>query len=296
MKHIITIVSILIVTTTLSIGCQKEEEGISPDDTSPDTTVQDTITIEPPTNLRILADNSGKMVVLIWEASLTENIDGYRIYFKPIGGQFEQIATLDPSVTQTAINPLGETGYYHVTAFRGEIESEPTEDVSTIPIHTSSMTIYELDSGGNSGCGWNRETGEGMTYAMNVSANARYVDFYMTNFATGYSALPYYLSSPDISQFSRDSIVIPNAPWKVNGILSISSELADSLLPAPGNYYAYVELLGDSYYAVHAEDNYYGVIHTINPPNISDGTQSIETWFQLIRGLRLVKHSPDTHN
>ncbi len=292
MKHVIKLASASIaVVTVLFLSCQKEEGGIPSDGTLPYTT-HETI-VEPPTNLIISADNSGKMVVLRWDASPTEEIDGYAICFKPIGSEFRRVATVDPSVTQTTINPLGKAGYYHITAFKGEFESEPTEDVSTVPVHSSTTTIYELGADGNSGYGWNRETGEGTTYAMNVSANARYVDFYITNFTRRYTATPYYIASPDVSQYCADSSIVPPAHWKSNGIKLISSIEADSVIPAAGNYLNYEYLGSNSYYGIHTEDNYFAVVHAIGVYNPQNGTQDIETWFQLVRGLRILNHSPD---
>ncbi len=246
--------------------------------------------IEPPASISISADNTGTRVILTWEASPTEDIDGYIIYFKPLNGSFSPIDTVAATETQYEVDPNGVSGDYHITAYKGDTESDPTNDVSTIPYHTAPTDLYELNGSGSSGYGWDRTSGQGNTYPMSQASSADFVDFYLTNFALGYSTLPYYLASPDVSQTCDDSTIVPSASWRVNGIKGVTQEEANSLLPAAGNYVNYEELIGQAYYGVHTADNYYGVIYTNGAPNTQDGTQSVETWFQLVSGLRLVNH------
>ncbi len=246
--------------------------------------------IEPPASLSISADNTGTRVVLTWEASPTEDIDGYIVYFKPINGTFAPIDTLEATETQYEVDPQGTAGEYHVTAYKGDNESDPTDNVSTIPYHTAAVEVYELNGAGSSGYGWDRTTGSGSAYPMSQASSADNVDFYITNFAAGYTVVPYYLASPDVSQASSDSSIVPSANWRVNGIKHVTNEEANSVLPAAGNYVNYEELIGNSYYGVHTEDGYFGLVYTNGVPNTSNGTQNIETWFQLVQGLRLINH------
>ena len=248
--------------------------------------------IDPPSHLTVTADNTGTRVHLQWDASPTADIDGYIVYFKALGakGEYVAIDTLAATETEYETDPQGRSGWYYVTAYKGDTESAPTEDVSTVPYHNPAATVYELNGSGGSGYGWDRTDGTGSVYRMSQASSASSVDFYITNFAAGYSALPYYIASPDVSQQCSDSTIVPSASWRVNGIKLVTVQEADSVLPAAGNYVSYEELIGDSYYGVHTEDNYYGLIHTLGTPDVQNGTQSIETWFQLVRGLRLINH------
>ncbi len=248
--------------------------------------------VEPPSGLTVSADNTGSRVVLTWQASPTEDIDGYIIYFKAVGAKadYTPIDTLEATETSYEVDPNGVSGYYHVTAYKGDTESDPTEDVSTVPHYTGSVTVYELNGSGPSGYGWDRNTGAGAAYPMSQATSASSVDFYITNFAAGVSATPYYITSPDVSQQCADSTIVPSADWRANGIKSISPEEANSTLPAAGTYVSYEELVGDSYYGVHTTDNYFAVVHTLGAYNPQDGTQNLESWFQLVQGLRLINH------
>jgi hypothetical protein len=286
MKKFLGIAGVLIFIVAMSAfsGCCKNPEPC------PEPGPQPITNIEPPASLSISADNTGSRVILTWEPSPTEDIDGYIIYFKPLNGSFSPIDTVEATETWCEVNPNGVSGDYHVTAYKCENESDPTEDVSTIPYHTASTILYELNASGDNGYGWDRISGQGNTYPMSQATSAEFVDFYLTNFAAGYAFLPYYLASPDVSQQAHDSTIVPSASWKVNGILTVTNEQANSILPAAGNYVTYEELTGNTYYGVHTQDNYYGVIYTNGMPNTQNGTQSIETWFQLVNGLRLVNH------
>ncbi len=248
--------------------------------------------LEPPSNLTVTADNTGIRVQLHWDASPTADIDGYIVYFKALGakGEYVAIDTLAATETEYETDPQGTAGYYYVTAYKGDTESDPSNEVSTVPAHTDAATVYELNGAGGSGYGWDRTNGAGSVYPMSQASSASSVDFYITNFAAGYSVIPYYIASPDVSQQCPDSTIVPSASWRVNGIKLVTVQEANSVLPAAGNYVSYEELIGDSYYGVHTEDDYYGLIHTLGTPDVQHGTQSLETWFQLVRGLRLINH------
>jgi len=266
---------LLLVSTVLSllfIGCQ--QEVIAPSE---------------PTDLVASASSDGLRVVLSWNTPLEGEPDGYIIYFKRSGtGDF--IAIDSVTVTEYTHDPDGWTGQYYVTAYNKGGESDPSNTVSTIPVHTTGKSVYELNSAYASGFGWDRQTGEADTFPMSDIQSADDVDFYITNFVRGdKETTPYYLASPDVGPTSVDSTVIDPANWRKNGITEISSSTAnDTVPPGDGEYANYAELIEDSYYAVHTEDDYYGVVYITNVTP-KDGQVTIESWFQLVRGLRLFK-------
>jgi hypothetical protein len=190
-------------------------------------------------------------------------------------------------------DPDGETGEYYVTAYSDEGgESGPSEIQSTIPVYTDTLTIYELNASGYSGYGWDLATGIGHTYSMLQQSSIPVVDFYITDWATGFAGPDYYIASPDmIAQDGGNTGTFPSGEWKVNGILSISISEANGILPPSGDYLNYDDLIGNSYYGVHTNEDFYGVIHVLGVPNLLDGSVQVETWFQRVPGLRLLKHS-----
>jgi len=270
-KKFLTLI-VIVGVAALFVGCPPSEE-----------------VIEPPSNLTISADNTGTMVELRWDASPTEDIDGYIVYFKPINGDFNPVDTVN--VTNYTHNPNGLAGEYQVTAYKDDNESDPTETVSSVPVANDVVTVYELNGAGSAGYGWDRTSGAGATYPMAQAASAASVDFYITNFTAGVDVLPYYIASPDVArQSAYDATIVPDAPWRVNGIKQVDGITANSVLPQAGEYLNFEQLIGNVYFGVHTEDNYYGLIYTEGTPNTTEGTQDIRTWFQLVQGLRIINH------
>ena len=272
---------ILVVLTMIFVSC-KEEEIISPGS---------------PSGLVLTATGGGTQVKLEWESPTGTSPDGYIIYFKSIGSV--SYTVLDTTVdTYYVHDPNGETGDYYVTAYSDAGgESGPSEVQSTIPVHTDPITVHDLNHSGNSGYGWARASGTGASYPMSQSSSIPEVDFYITDWEAGWDGDAngnYYIASPDmVSQDASNTGFVPQGNWRVNGILSISISEANSILPPSGDYANYETVVGNSYYGVHTEDDYYGVVFVSGVPNSLDGYVQVETWFQLIPGLRLIKHSTD---
>jgi len=243
----------------------------------------------PPTGITIEASSNGLQVVLSWEAP-GDTVDGYIIYFRGVNKpDFTVVETV--YTTSRTVDPLGETGDYYVTAFNKSGESDPSEKVSTVPVYTSSISVYELnDPGGYAGYGWSRSTGSGSSYSMIQSSSIDVTDFYVTDWATGYSGPTFYLASPDaVSEDGGNQGGVPSGDWKTTWISEITSEDANGTLPSHEEYTNYEEAVGNSYYAVYTNDNHYAVVHIVGEVS-SSGTMNVETWFQLIPGLRLIQH------
>ncbi|MEO0089042.1 MAG: fibronectin type III domain-containing protein [candidate division WOR-3 bacterium] len=228
---------------------------------------------------------------LTWEAPTEGTPTKYYIYFKALGeANYTKVDEVSGTTTSYIHNPQGNTGYYYVSAVFGKNEYE-SDEKNTVPVPNPVQTLSELNAAGNSGYGWNRQTGSANTYSMTQAANASNVDFYITNFAFGYNRTPYNIASPDMAP-SDSGNVTPPGSWRVNGI---SDPITDPQAPLPRyiegtTYFNYTEIDRDPLYvAVKTEDNYYALVK-ISGVNTQNGTVQIESWFQKIQGLRLIKH------
>ena len=244
----------------------------------------------PPTNFTIqsVADT---IVRLTWSPPIEGTPDKYIVYFKEVGQPF-YIIVAEVTTINYDHNPVGNTGVYFVEAKFGSY-TYPSEQRYTIPIYTSTTLLSELNTiGENSGYGWNRTDGHGATYSMSNIANASYVDFYITDFSGGCS-LPFYCASPDMGPNDPGGIV-PVANWRIN---DISDPITDPQAPLPkysiGNYFAWTTLNSYPIYLAirmpEGSDAYYALIK-VDGLNVSNGTVQVESWFQRIKGLRLIKH------
>jgi hypothetical protein len=250
------------------------------------------ITGSEPTGLTLSAA-SDTTVKLTWTAPINVP-DKYYIYFKAIdAAQYEKVGEVSGTITSYVHDPQGKTGKYYVAAVFGSNEYNSSV-VSTEPVHSSTLSLSELNAQGNSGYGWSRTTGTGTTYSMTNAANAANVDFYLTNFAVGFSATPYSIASPDQGP-TDPGAVVPSGSWRVNGI---SNPLTDPQAPLPKyiagtTYFNYTQITSyPTYVAVRmpeGNDAYYALVK-VDGLNLSNGTVNIETWFQPVKGLRLIQH------
>jgi hypothetical protein len=129
---------------------------------------------------------------------------------------------------------------------------------------------------------------------MTQASSAANVDFYLTNFATGFSATPYSIASPDQGPTDPGGVV-PTGAWGVNGI---SDPITDPQIPLPKyiqgtTYFNFTNLASyPTYVAVRmgtGSDIYYALVKA-DGFNATAGSVQIESWFQLVKGLRLIKH------
>ncbi len=241
--------------------------------------------IDPPANVTLTSENDGLWVRITW--SCVDSAEGYIVQYRMIGDSvWMLIATMQNAYDTTFVHdPEFHTGYYRIFAFRDSSSSRPSDVVSTVPVETQTLSLSEVNLGGNSGYGWDRITGEGQTFSMTYPVNSDFVDFYFTNLRTNYSSAPFYIASPAYSQMGMDSITIPGANWRDNGIKWVERDTASFLLPQTG-YITHEEVAENAYYGVKTEDGYYGLIF-VEDVDTSRGLLYLRTWFQKVHGLRL---------
>ena len=155
-------IGLLALTLIVLVGCGDETVGSAPG------------------NFTLTASSDGLSVRLSWEEPADGQPDNYIVYFMEVNTTDWVVeATLDGNVVSFTHDPSGMTGDYYVAAdFGGDEYDSPT--LTTVPVHTPTMTIYELEAGGNSGYGWGLSSDfTGTTYSMDDAANAALVDFYI---------------------------------------------------------------------------------------------------------------------
>ncbi len=249
----------------------------------------ETTTSGAPTSFAIEAATS-TTVKLTWAVPTEGTPDKYRVYFKPLGATgFYEVTELANTVFTYTHDPLDSTGTYYVAAKAGSNEYE-SDTKTTIPIHGTSTSLAELNATGNSGYGWTRADGAAGVFSMTSASNASSVDLYLTNFAANYTTTPYNIASPDMGPTDAGGVV-PTGSWRVNGI---SDPVTDPQAALPANsattYFNYTSISAyPSYLGVYTADGYYAMIK-VDGLNSSAGTVSAESWYQLVKGLRLIQH------
>ncbi len=248
----------------------------------------DETTLTAPANVTITAGSAGLNVVLDWD-EVTEEIDGYIIYF--------ETTALD-TVTTAGYTDVGptETGDYFITAYLGDVESDPSATVTTTPVHTATVTIYELEASGNAGYGWDL-AGDmtGSTYSMADAANDVLVDFYISNWINdpvgGPWPLNYRIESPTEGT-SDPGGVVPAGNWRTTWFTDPITD-PQAALPAYSSttYFNYTEIDVDPIYiGFYLDDEGYFGLTTFSGANATDGSIQVETWIQPVPGLRLIAH------
>jgi hypothetical protein len=244
----------------------------------------------PPGNLQIAAATDST-VQLVWTTPAQGVPDSFLIYFCPVGESVFAIVG-DTSANTYIHNPNGVTGRYQVSAVFAGREYKSVTILTTIPVHTEAENISELDGTGNAGYGWSRDAGFGRSYSMRDTTNTTKVDLYITDFTTG-SGLPYRIASPTMGP-SDPSGVVPTGNWRKTGITD-PLEDENALLPRIDStrYFTYTtipEAPLPAFFGVWtAEDGHYALIK-VNRVNSANATVEMESWFQLVPGLRLIRH------
>jgi hypothetical protein len=282
MKKIARLIALgtLSLTLVVLVGCGGEEVGSVPQ------------------NFALAASSDGLEVILTWDEPTDGAPDNYIVYFREVGtNNWVEGAVLDGDVLTYTHDPMDATGDYYVAAdFDG---TEYDSDVeTTIPVHTASMMIYELEAAGNSGYGWGLSSDfTGHTYSMADDANAALVDFYITNFTNdptgGPWPAPWSIASPDLAPNDPGGSFVPTANWRQNWF---SDPITDpqAALPNYGatTFFNYTEGIetDPTYIGVYlGDEEHYGLV-MFSGVNPTAGTINVEAWFQTVQGLRLVAH------
>lgn len=243
----------------------------------------------PPGNVQVGAATDSTVQV-VWTAPVEGIPDSYIVLFRQLGDSgFVQIA--ETTGTSCVHNPLGMTGDYKVAARFGNEIYEAATIATTIPVHCSTRTLAELDAPGNAGYGWSRDNGLGRSYSMRQAGSAQYVDFYVSDFHAGSYTLPYCIASPHMGP-SDPSGLVPVAGWRRSGI---TDSLPRSQAPLPAidsAYYFNYSPIGRTpirFGVYSVSDEHYAMVQ-VTRVDAGTGAVDIESWFQLVPGLRLIAH------
>jgi hypothetical protein len=125
-----------------------------------------------------------------WAAPAGGAPDSYVVAFMATGtSAWVDFDAVTDSATTTDHNPMGKTGKYRVTAVFGTSIYAAAETPTSAPVHTEATIVSELNAAGLSGYGWTRDSGNGVTFAMIYASKAAEIDFYITDWATGYMTI-----------------------------------------------------------------------------------------------------------
>ncbi len=241
-----------------------------------------------PRNVELSAE-SDSTVRITWDAPSEGTPAGYFVYFEEVGSpSFTLIA--ETTATSFVHHPGGITGRYKIVARFGEEIHEAAARPSTIPVPTEAVRLAELDASGNSGYGWNRSSGEAATFPMDEQGSADGVDLYISDYAAGFLGPTYSVHSPDHG-LGDPSGVVPTAAWRMTGLVDVSPS-EDGPLPSYDEYVYldYCDLASlPLVVGCYTKDGHYAVLR-VNSVDLLTGEVEVESWFQLVHGLRLVKH------
>jgi hypothetical protein len=239
-----------------------------------------------------LSASDGVALDVRWATGRNDDSTDYVLWFRMVGGvQFESVATTRGSGAYH--DPAGMPGDYTVSARRGEEEAFAPETVSTLPVFTDTLLLYELNAAGDAGYGWDSATGTGVVRSMLDSAQALLVDFYFTDRGAGSNGPGYYVSSPRLGPEDPGGVV-PAGAWRRSGLMLLWGQGQEPL--PEHDTLLYEETIDvsvlETWMAVYTADGHYAVVNTLDP-NPGSATVEVRTWFQRVRDLRLLRHAED---
>jgi hypothetical protein len=267
----------------------------------------------PPTDLMLTAA-SDTTVRVGWSAPAGGVPDSYVVAFAETGtSAWLDFGIATDSATHADHNPLGRTGRYRVTAVFGGRSYPATQTPTSAPVHSGAMAVGELNSTVYSGYGWERDSGAGSIFTMEYASNANHVDFYITDWATGFAGPVYSMASPDWGPYEAGGTgFVPAGSWRPNGLTYLSEGVQSPLPPFDSTRYTNNLKLGldstlaavvctDTFVTVDITDTigttdtlvavrrHYALVK-LGRPDFGNGTVQVETWFQRISDLRLIQH------
>lgn len=244
------------------------------------------VSLTAPTDFTIAAANDEVSVVLSWTANPSdEEVDGYYIYFN------DAIVDSTENTTYTHDDPQ-ESGYYYVTAYRGDEESEDSDELSTIPEVVDNITLAEINATGNSGLGWDRGDGSPTTYSMQDATNADDIDFYFSDWEAGFDGPDYFFISPDLVETDPGVTWPMSGTWKTTGFTTALTDAFEDVTVLPASGYdnsQEVTTLNATYGVWIADDDYYGMVE-VKSINSNTGQFEVRVAFQTVPGLRILEH------
>ncbi len=238
-----------------------------------------------------LSAYAGVYVRLRWNRGRNSDSVRYGIWFRRSG--MTGFVMVDAVSGQSFIHdPAGSTGEYLVSARGSGLEIFSAETLSTLPIYTDTLVVGELNTTLNAGVGWDSQTGLARPVSMRDSGGMARADLYFTDFTPGWLGPTYYLASAARGPLDPGGVV-PQGAWRATGLLGLFGgheplPQYDSLL-----YQSAVDVSAFvSYCAAYTSDGYYALVKSLGP-NTIDGTLKVVTWFQRVRGLRLIGTSDE---
>jgi len=244
--------------------------------------------LEPPV-LRPLSTSFGTDVVLRWDTGRNRDSVLYLVWFRALENDEFVLTSVGPG-SRSIHDPAGRTGWYTVSARFGEEVLFASETLSTVPVFSECILVPELNIGPEAGYGWNAETGSAGLYPMDDTASAAQVDFYFTDLGPGHSGPSFWLSSPRLGPEDPGGVV-PPGDWKRTWLNLLWGSGQEPLLEFDSLLYSENVAVdpGRVYYAVYTDDRHYGLVRTsdLDPGR---GTVTVHSWFQPVRGLRLLRH------
>lgn len=242
-----------------------------------------------PSNVRLEADTDSTVKV-IWSVPVDATPDKYLVFFRPAGETTYSLVA-ETTANLCVHNPDGATGWYRVEAEYGTETYAASTTPGTVPVWTDTVALAELNGPGNSGFGWDRLTGRGMTCSMTDIRNAGTADFYVTDFKPAQmNQPPYSIASPGMGP-SDPGNVVPTDTWRVSAFTD-SQPGENVLLPAlsPTAYFNYTDILNvPCSIGCITADNHYALVKVV-AVDVENHRLLLETWYQLLPGLRLTRH------
>ena len=251
-----------------------------------------------PQNITLAAADYGQAVLLSWDEPVDGRPGNYAIYFREINTtDWVASATINNDTFEFVHNPSGVTGDYYVAAIFGGTEYG-SDTLTTIPIHTDILAVSELNADGEQGYGWAIGSDfTGATYSMTDAANDTLIDLYITNFMNdsvgGPWPPPWSIASPDTALADPGGGSVPQAEWRVTWF---SDPLPDpqAILPrfAPTTFFRFMSGIETDtvYIGVYLDvEEHYGLVKCFGADTTA-GTIQVESWFQVVPGLRLMTH------
>jgi hypothetical protein len=255
----------------------------------------------PPTNFEIFGyqDNA---IMLRWEPPVLGNtaVQGYKVYGSAYASGTTKL--LDNTTNTSIIHDSFDqdrndhsTFSYYVKAYNDNGESAATEVLSTIPIKTTGIIIYErhLDSASNldqeSGVVFDRDTHFGSAYEESVPLMSfpRDVDFYLTDFEPGCCGADFHFCSIAHGSYaSPDSSSIADFGGALNDceFWFSTNPTAFPVAVDSRSQSAYVKSLPvqEGYFSIYTFDHHYAVMKVKGPVDTASGYVELEFWFQPI--------------
>jgi hypothetical protein len=253
----------------------------------------------PPTGVAVSAgpDESDSTVLVSWTTPAEGSPDKYKVYFRP-SADTGYTAIGETTATSYAHNPHGVTGQYKVAALFGADAYEAAEKPTTVPAATGTVALFEINADSSRcGFGWSRDSGIGKVYSMTDSASCAFADFYVSDLQVGVGG-KLNIVSPDkarVDSIDAGSVgIVPVAAWRKNGFSNpVFAETVPSYqAPPSATYYIYTQVEQPCLFGVYTAGDtlkHYAFIK-VDSVDAAGGKVWLQTWYQLVPGLRLIRH------